>query len=146
MSQARIDWLDRELNRTDISDELATQYNNEANQLQAQINEAKAQAVKRAQTILEQNIARISELIKAGRMVAVVEEFGSEFVDNYTITESFMVVSSCFNPRNPNGTNCWQFNSLEEAQTKKFQLIYWRVYDRYFRNGAPAEFGPNYQS
>lgn len=146
MSQARIDWLDRELNRTDISDELADLYNKEANMLQAQINEAKAQAVKRAQTILEQNIARISELIKAGRMVAVVEEFGSEFVDNYTITESFMVMSSCFNPRNPNAANCWQFTCLEDAQQKKFQLIYWRVYDRYFRNKDVAEFGPNYQS
>jgi len=82
----------------------------------------------------EAKVAHILELHESGRMVELVETYGQEFEANYTITDSFMVLSGCFNPRNPNQTNGWQFTNLEDALKKKFLLIYYRVYDHYVRN------------
>jgi hypothetical protein len=129
----RLEWLERQLDRADISDELADQYNREANEIQSKINHDKAKARQRKALENAARIQHVLELVEEGRMVELVETYGGEFQDDYTITDSFMVISGCFNPRNPNGQNCWQCDDLASALQKKFQLIYYRVYDHYVR-------------
>lgn len=82
--------------------------------------------IKEYESVRDSNGSRVT-------MRAMVEEFGNEFEGNYLIDDQLRVLSSCFNPRNPNQQNIWQCSTLEEANKKVFYLIYWRVYDRYFR-------------
>lgn len=82
--------------------------------------------IKEYESIRDSNGSRVT-------MRAMVEEFGNEFQGNYSIDDRLRVLSSCFNPRNPNQQNVWQCSSIDDANKKVFYLIYWRVYDRYFR-------------
>lgn len=69
-------------------------------------------------------------------MSAMVAEFGSEFYGNYSIlTEDdiWVVKSSCTNPRNSQLKDTWSFNSHVDATQKIETLVYYRVYDNYFR-------------
>lgn len=134
----RLQWLEIELDRMDLSPEMFKAYNDEANQIQADINAVKAQRAHDKQTLIDRKIEHITKLANEGRMVELVETYGGEFEDNYIITENFAVMSGYFNPRNPNAQNCWEFTCLEDALAKKFKLIYWRVYDRYVRNNQEA--------
>lgn len=68
---------------------------------------------------------------------AMKEEFGEEFIQDYEITDAFVVISHCKNPHNKNLNNVWECGSFDEAQKKLLQLLYYRVYDRYFRE--PSE-------
>ena len=130
----RLKWLEIQLEREDLSDTTFYQYNNEANALQDEINQVKLHRLADAQYEMQAKITHITSLVNEGRMVELVETYGVEFECDYSILENFTVISYCFNSRNPNGTNCWEHTSLKDALAKKFQLIYWRVYDRYIRN------------
>lgn len=133
-SQTRLQWLEVQLDREDLTMEDFHLYNTEANALQSEINAIKAQRQMDRQTELNAKVLRITQLHKEGRMVELVESYGAEFEANYVILENFTVLSGCFNPRNPNAQNVWECQSMEQALAKKFQLIYWRVYDRYVRH------------
>ncbi len=89
------------------------------------------------QTELQNRITEYEELRQSlGKRVtmrAMVDEFGHEFIEQYHIDQDFKVHSACFNIRNPNQPNVWQCGSRKEATNKVFYLVYWRVYDRYFR-------------
>lgn len=130
----RLQYLEKQLDREDLSQEEFTEFNTEANALQDEINQIKARRLTDKQFELQSRINHIAELAREGRMVELVETYGSEFEESYVILENFTVLSGCVNTRNPNGTNCWEFGCIEDALAKKFQLIYWRVYDHYVRN------------
>lgn len=134
----RLEWLEIQLDTMELTHEQFKAYNDEANDIQAEINAIKAQREHDRQTLEDKKIAHITQLAKEGRMVELVETYGSEFEANYIITENFTVMSGCFNPRNPNAANVWEFNCIEDALAKKFQLIYYRVYDRYVRDEEVA--------
>jgi len=70
-------------------------------------------------------------------MKAMVIEFGDIFVDNYHIDNAHNVHSNCSSINN--GDSCWSCGDLDEAQKKVNQLIYYRVYDVFFRNGPTNE-------
>ena len=66
-------------------------------------------------------------------MRAMVLEFGSDFIDDYHIDDVFTVHSIVKNCEN------WECESPEDANKKIEQLVYWRVYDNYFRDGPTRE-------
>jgi hypothetical protein len=134
----RLEWLEIQLDTMELTHEQFKAYNDEANEIQAEINAIKAQREADRQTLEDKKIQHITQLAAEGRMVELVETYGGEFEANYIITENFTVMSSCFNPRNPNGQNVWEFTCIEDALAKKFQLIYYRVYDRYVRDEEAA--------
>jgi hypothetical protein len=133
-SQTRLQWLEIQLDREDLTQEQFIEYNTEANALQSEINAIKAQRENDRQSERHAKIAHITQLAKEGKMVELVESYGAELEADYVILENFTVLSGCFNPRNPNAQNVWECRSIEEALAKKFQLIYWRLYNRYVRN------------
>lgn len=134
MNTSRLQFLEKELDRLDLTPEEFKRLNDEANELQGQINHVLAQRQAAKQTELLAKILHITDLAREGRMVELVETYGGEFAESYVILENFTVMSGCVNPRNPNETNVWHFTCLEDALAKKFKLIYWRVYDHYVRN------------
>lgn len=131
---SRLKWLETQLDREDLTDEEFELYNKEANELQSQINASRARQIKEREDARQAILDRITVLAKEGRMAAVVEEFGQQFAGDYSYTDDFQVRSAAYNERNPNLQNTWQFSSKEECLEKINLLIYWRVYDHYFRD------------
>ena len=125
--------LETILDNEDLSDEDYHKYNNELNALQAEINRKKQADIDAKNKSIQEAQERIKQLEAEGKMNEIVQEYGQRFAGDYLITDSFKVISSAFNPRNPNGPNNWQCNSQEEAVDKVNQLLYYRVYDHYFR-------------
>ncbi len=99
--------------------------------------EAERQKESRLQ-VLRDSYADIELVFGRGRVSqAMRNEFGEEFIEDYEITDKFTVLSHCKNTRNPNLNNVWECGNHEEAQKRLLKLIYYRVYDHYFRN--PSE-------
>ncbi len=129
----RYRFLERQLDRDDLTDEEFDLYNKELNQLQTVKNLSED---RQKQQILDK-INRIKTLFEEGKVNELVQEYGHQFKDDYEITHDFMVKSHCRNERNPNLNNFWACGSIEEANKKLNQLIYHRVYDHYVRNNTP---------
>lgn len=68
-------------------------------------------------------------------MKAMVAEFGDDFRDDYILDANYTINSLCKAAEYFDVTNTWEHESLEDANAKLNQLIYWRIYDNYFRNG-----------
>lgn len=66
MNKSRIDWLDEQLNREDLSDELAEQYTLEANLIQEGVNARKA--------IRKQQLIEQQEEIEMEKVLSLTEE------------------------------------------------------------------------
>jgi hypothetical protein len=126
---------------TEVSDLDFDILNAQANDIQAQILalESELQVLKMTQRIIELDTAMC--LHRDGKMVELVETFGSQFADDYVITDNFQVRSYAKNPHNQNMTNMWQFADHRACRNKVFQLVYWRVYEAYIRNNLDPKVG-----
>lgn len=71
-------------------------------------------------------------------MIAVMNEFGSEFIEDYEVSEDFVITSLVSNKfRNKAGP--WPCHNHERVQQKLKYLIYDRVYHRYVRENGPTQ-------
>lgn len=134
--QARLRVIEIELDREDLPDSEFERLNREANQIQEKLN---ASAVRiNTDTLLRRTenqeiLLRICAMRKDGRMAQVIDDYGQQFIGDYTITAQFQVRSSCFNSRSPNSPNTWQFANHEQCVVKVRDLVYDRIYTFYFR-------------
>ncbi len=137
--QNRLREIEKIMDASDFNMDLFDELNHEAALLHSEIEELKQAQIQRALDIAKAQhsatVQRIMFLKDSGRMAQLVEEFGSQFIEDYTITENYTVISHCKNDRNPNMTNKWVLHSYEDAKQKVFLLVYWRVYNYYIRNG-----------
>jgi hypothetical protein len=130
----RYSWLERQLDRLDLTDEEFWRYTREINALQDQINKRQAEAKQQRLAKLQLQQAHIELLRKEGRMAELVDEYGRQFIDEYSITENYTLISNASRDRNPNQQNVWEHSTHEDAVKKLHELLYYRVYDHYFRN------------
>lgn len=126
----RYSWLERQLDRDDLTDQEFELFNAEINSLQDAINASKE---KQKQELIEKS-NKISQMIAEGKVNELVEEYGQQFIGDYTITDSHQVLSFAFNDRNPDQQKVWQLDSHEAAVKKLNNLLYNRVYDHYVRH------------
>lgn len=136
VNMSRYYWLEKQLDSDlNMDDQTYQLYNTELNQLQEDINHNKIVKAQLEHFKALQITNRIKELYEQGKMVELIEEFGSEFKEDYNVDhESFTIRSYCKNDRNPNLTNFWQHPSLEECLNHYKLLLYYRIYNRYFRD------------
>ena len=72
-------------------------------------------------------------------MKAMVEEFGTEMISDYIIDEQYTVYSNARKCEYFGDSKSWECSDMAEANTKVYQLVYWRVYNHYFRHGCTPE-------
>ena len=133
----RYRWLEKQLDREDLTDEEFDLYNAELNALQDQVNSSndrqKQERLAKEQARREE-LAKIHQMFDEGKVNELVEEYGQQFIGDYTITEKHEVLSFTFNERNPDQQKVWQCGSHEAAVKKLNKLLYYRVYDHYMRD------------
>ena len=119
-----------------ISDELdkrAELYNKkvEAEKEKKRIEEqCRQQLLQEFEDIKEKNGSRIT-------MRAMAEEFGDNYDGDYYIDNNYTIYSMCGSTMNINES--WGCDDYVSATKKKNQLIYYRVYNDYFRYGATPD-------
>lgn len=96
--------------------------------IKKQQEEEKAQLIQEFEAIQSEHNVRIV-------CKAMVIEFGDEFIDNYHISDHYTVTSLVAS----NNINSWECEDRESALNKVNQLVYYRVYDKYFRDGPTDE-------
>lgn len=138
--RSRLEWLEKQLDREDLSDEMVDLYNREANEIQGSLNDKLAAQNQRITDEHKANLHRIVYLVKQGRVKSLIEEYGHQFIGQYSITPNFQVRSYASNSRSPNQANVWQFTSHEECQKKLTKLLYDRIYTHYLRDSSYTEF------
>lgn len=133
----RYRWLEKQLDRDDLTDDEFNSYNEELNAMQDVIN-ASSDRQRQERLAKEQakreELAKIQQMFDEGKVNELVEEYGQQFIGDYTITEKYEVLSFAFNERNPDQQKVWQCGSHEAAVKKLNTLLYYRVYDHYVRN------------
>jgi len=104
------------------------------------LQEAEAIKQKEREEALIREFDEINELnTKRVVTLAMVMEFGEEFRDNYIIDDTYTVYSHARKNEFFNDNDSWECEDSMEAKAKVNQLIYYRVYDHYFRNGPTHE-------
>ena len=133
----RYHWLELQLDRDDLTDAEFDLYNKELNDLQDLKNrcgnEMKQQRIAKELERLA-ILATIVEMSEQGRMADLVDTYGQDFIGEYTINEQHEVRSFAHNNRNPDQQKLWKMESHDAAVKKMHVLIYYRIYDRYFRS------------
>lgn len=90
---------------------------------------------------LKRQVDELKKKNKRGTMAAMVAEFGDEFRDDYYINGDNEVRSLCDSSKyRLEKIDCWgPYEDINDAAVKVDQLIYYRVYDNYFRHGPTDE-------
>lgn len=101
------------------------------NKQQEQIKLQKQKEEEIRQALLAQYNKIVEETGQRVTMKAMVAEFGYEYLQNYYVDSSYTVHS--FAESKTNAT--WECEDINQANKKVEQLIYYRVYDKYFRDG-----------
>lgn len=99
--------------------------------------ERKKQAKKRQNEIdsilltqaMQAELERILGSSRGNVMNLLIENFGQEFIDDYTLEEESFTVFTHVSDSGP-----WGFGTIEEAQGKLKELLYWRTYEKVLRN------------
>lgn len=131
--KSREDWLCEQLDNGNLNPQLKAQYEAELDKIANQITKQKQRLTELAAE-RQAKIVELQNLINEGNQHAVVAMYGHEFADNYEISTEgadFVVYSSAAKDFQ---NNRWPCPSMEEAERKKLQLIYYRVYDYYMRD------------
>lgn len=74
---------------------------------------------------------------KGQKTLMLIEHFGQEFIDDYTIDEITFTVYSKVSHELFNNPTSWEFDTIEKARCKMAKLIYNRVYDKFMREPTP---------
>lgn len=138
MSRRSLDWYEDQLEfNTNLSPAKIIEYEAEIEIILEEERLSK-QKYKDAQQLKEEERRKILENIislkEQGRMQQLIDDYGQQFIGDYSITEKFEVISFAFNERNPNQQKVWQCACHESAVKKLHMLLYYRVYDHYCRD------------
>lgn len=120
-----IDTIDREL------DKRAALYNIK----QQKIEQQKKYEEEKRKALLEEYNSIVEQTGQRVTIKAMVAEFGHEYEENYHIDSCYTVHSYAESKSN----DSWECEDLASAHKKVEQLIYYRVYDKYFRHGPTNE-------
>jgi len=93
----------------------------------------KKQKIEQLQTVKRQMEVLFETVIDMGKMDVMIQHFGMRFFEDYRIGEDNSVVSFA-ESRDPNQNKIWLCETREEANAKVKQLVYYRVYDHFFRD------------
>lgn len=129
----RLEWLEYQLENVNLPDNVREQYESEADKLAS--HETKQQEkTKLAELDKQYKIATISDMIDMGRTDQLVAMYGDEFVGDYETRkegDEQVIYSSVARDDQPGR---WVCPSDDEAKAKLKQLLYYRIYDHYYRN------------
>jgi hypothetical protein len=146
-SKKNEDWL---YQRVDLLEAQSQQLSDEYKAIDAELNRradlynVKEQARKAEELIKKQAMAKaladyeaiIAEHGNGITMKAIALEFGENMREDYIIDSLYTVISQV----SPGGAGqFWPCEDLEAAKNKIEQLIYYRAYDRHFRDGTDNE-------
>lgn len=149
LSKRAEDWL---YQRQEQLESLSLQSSEEYKQLDDEINRRadmfnlKSQAAKNAEEekkrVYEAAVAEYEAVIaehgQRVTMKAMSLEFGESIRENYYI-DNIYTVHSLAKTLDDKSSNTWPFETLEDAKNKVEVLIYYNVYNKYFRDGADNE-------
>lgn len=131
--KSRLDWLEDQLDRDDLPEALRIQYNSEADDI-ANRNTKQQEKNRAAELDRQYKIATISDMIDMGRTDQLVAMYGDEFVGDYETRkegDEQVIYSSVARDDQPSR---WVCPSEDEAKAKLKQLLYYRIYDHYYRD------------
>lgn len=101
------------------------------NMKQEQIKEVERKFQEKRAALIAEFEALREENGERNIMLAMVKEFGDEYTDNYHIDSQYDVHSYAQDKEQ----STWPCEDLATAKKKVNTLIYYRVYDKYFRDG-----------
>lgn len=131
--KSRLDWLEDQLDRDDLPEALKVAYNREADDI-ANRNTKQQEKNKMTELDRQYKIATISDMVDMGKTDQLVAMYGDEFVGDYDTRkegEEQVIYSSVAKDDQPSR---WVCTSEDEAKAKLRQLLYYRIYDHYYRN------------
>lgn len=143
------DWLYRRQEQLEIESKTSSdEYKNieaelnrraDLHNLKQQFEKSKVEAKKKQ---IEEAIAEYEAVIaehgEGVTMKAMTLEFGDVIKEDYYIDDQYTVISLA-GSTNENNNTAWYFECIEDARAKIEQLVYWRVYNKHFRDGADSE-------
>jgi hypothetical protein len=128
----RLEWLEYQLEMVNLSEELRAQYNREADDLASR--ETKQQEKTKATELDKQyKIACIADMIDSNHTDQLVAAYGDEFVGDYETRREgteHVIYSSVARDDQPSR---WPCPTEDDAKAKLKQLLYYRIYDHYYR-------------
>ena len=142
LSDSRLeDILDLLSDNGDSSSAYYLMINNELN-LRAQLENLLVEKKKQKELEKELKLQALAEELEALRtssskrvvMKAMVEEFGGEFKDDYKVNYEKFTVESMVKSKYADESGAWAYSNIEDALYQVHVLIYYRVYNQYFRN------------
>lgn len=77
------------------------------------------------QTQLEQILGSC----RGNKMNLLIENFGQEYIEDYSVDEESFTVFTHVSDQGP-----WGFGTIEEAKGKLRELLYWRTYEKVLRD------------
>lgn len=85
---------------------------------------------------IQLEMENIFSKMKGTKTLFLIENLGQEFIENYTVDEETFTVYSKVSHSTFNNPSTWEFDSMEKAQRKMAQLIYYRIYDKFMRDAT----------
>lgn len=125
MSGTRLDWLEEQLDRDDLSQSQRKKYEEEANKIADGLS-----IIQKKQVALKQELIT---LLKNKDVNGLVATYGADYISDYDIVieGTDHVVYSHVSRDDQNGR--WVCKSAQEAEDKRNQLLYWRLYNYHMR-------------
>lgn len=67
----------------------------------------------------------------------LIENFGQEFLEDYSVCEETFTVSSKVRHEIFSNPSTWEFDNIESARRKVAKLVYDRIYNKFMRDATP---------
>lgn len=129
----RLDWLELQLERSDLSLSDRAKFEVEAARLADDISK-RQEREREAERERNAMVRRIQELYHTENFAALYQLHGHEFKNDYEILiegEEHVVYSSVARDNQPSR---WPCPSEQKAKSKLYQLVGYRIYDHYCRD------------
>jgi hypothetical protein len=105
--------------------------------LLARRHEAQLESLKLTQAI-QAELQVIFEGFKGTQYLSMlIENFGQEFIEDYTIDEETLTVFSKVTHGVFTNPTSWECDTIEKARRKMSRLIYYRIYNKFMRDATP---------
>ena len=85
-------------------------------------------------TQIQSEIKAMFDGFKGAKTLLLIEHFGQEFIEDYTLDEETCTIYSKVSHEIFNNPDSWELDTIEQARRKLAKLIYNRVYDKFMRN------------
>lgn len=85
---------------------------------------------------IQTEISALFAGVKAHKTVLLIEHFGQEFLDDYTLDEETFTIYSKVSHEIFSNPSSWELDSIEKARSKMAKLIYNRIYNKFMRDAT----------